>query len=528
MEDISELHPESLRIQCRKAVEVIDKENDAYKELINKLRTNIVENDLIAGETANSIKAYASDLIMVVEYAIKANELDKPDHQEILDSVDNVLADKVDINEVLRGEDIHDEINYINEQISVYEEYINQIEQHEDVLNKMIKSVYQEQIEDLESILQDCKYKEERYDTIEAETNGLFANTSEIRKLLTDMLNEMRSLVVDNEYKTIAYSDDKNRIELALDFPEVYIYLKELRDEKGNSLYTEEQILGFWKYFKQYNTDLFTKLEYLKKNHTEYYIEFLVNFDGLIEKYVTVPWYYNVMKLEGDEPEEICLKSYFDGKNIDWTQEKIDELWDSCREIYDKYKINLDPKIFLAIIIQEGNGSFNTSSTNLAADGQNGYEANYSVDLEKANELIFGKFIGYLCYGDKFEECINSNDVLKEQNEGGIFDYFNWNTPIVRLRDGVIYSGVYACHSAWGNNVENIYEDLTYEGAARDYSNYVISINDNKILELIGDMDIIDYSFEVVSEGQDSNGNNTLIVKGTKLDTYLYKWGSKE
>ena len=228
------------------------------------------------------------------------------------------------------------------------------------------------------------------------------------------------------------------------------------------------------------------------------------------------------MQLDGADSAEICLKSYFEKKNIDWTQEKINEVWYSCRQIYDEYKINIDPRILLAIIIQEGNGSFNTSSVNKAADGQNGYEEDFATDLFKANDLIFGKFIGYLCYGDKFEECVNSNDVLKEQNAGGIFDYFNWNTPIVKPWDGVIYSGVYANHSAWGNNVEKIYEDLAYEGASKDYSEYVSSIN--KINELIGDMKIVDYSFEVVNEGQDSNGddNKSLIIKGTPLNSYLY------
>ena len=64
MEDNSELHPESLRIQCNKAIEVIDKENEAYEELISKLRTNIVENDTMSGETADSIKAYAQILFL--------------------------------------------------------------------------------------------------------------------------------------------------------------------------------------------------------------------------------------------------------------------------------------------------------------------------------------------------------------------------------------------------------------------------------------------------------------------------------
>ena len=180
MEDNSELHPGSLRIQCNKAIEVIDKENEAYEELISKLRTNIVENETMSGETADSIKAYASDLIFVVEYAIEANELDKVDHQALLDEIDSVLADKVDVNEVLRGYEIHEEINYLEEQISIYEEYINQeiLNLNINDLNEIKEVDYRGQIADFESVLQDYKNKEERYDTIESETSVLFSNTS--------------------------------------------------------------------------------------------------------------------------------------------------------------------------------------------------------------------------------------------------------------------------------------------------------------------------------------------------------------
>lgn len=206
MEDNSELHPESLRIQCNKAIEVIDKENEAYEELISKLRTNIVENDTMSGETADSIKAYASDLIFVVEYAIEANELDKVDHQTFLNEIDSVLADKVDVNEVLRGYEIHEEINYLEEQISIYEEYINQeiLNLNINDLNEIKEVEYREQIEDLESVLQDYKNKEERYDTIEAETKTLFSSTSEIRGIATAAIHEMKGSLINDEYKPSA------------------------------------------------------------------------------------------------------------------------------------------------------------------------------------------------------------------------------------------------------------------------------------------------------------------------------------
>ncbi len=201
MEDNSELHPESLRIQCNKAIEVIDKENEAYEELISKLRSNIVENDTMSGETADSIKAYASDLIFVVEYAIKANEMDKADHQTLLNEVDTILADKVDVNEVLRGYEIHEEIKYIEEQISIYEEYINQeiLNLNINDLNEIKEVDYRGQIADLKRELEDLKYKEERFNTIDAETINLFSKSSEIRKKSSLKLEDMWGLSNDAE-----------------------------------------------------------------------------------------------------------------------------------------------------------------------------------------------------------------------------------------------------------------------------------------------------------------------------------------
>ena len=199
MEDNSELHPESLRIQCKKAIEVIDKENDAYEELISKLRTNIVENDTMSGETADSIKAYASDLIFVVEYAIEANELDKVDHQTLLNEIDNVLADKVDVNEVLRGYEIHEEISYLENQISLYETR-SQVEIQVLGLNAIIEDEYADQIEDLNKVLRDMHNKEERYDTIEAETKAIFSVTGEIRKIVAEAIEEITDSFINSKY----------------------------------------------------------------------------------------------------------------------------------------------------------------------------------------------------------------------------------------------------------------------------------------------------------------------------------------
>ena len=247
MEDNSELHPESLRIQCKKAIEVIDKENEAYEELISKLRTNIVENETMSGETADSIKAYASDLICVVEYAIKANEMDKADHQTLLNKVDTILADKVDVNEVLRGYDIHDEISYLENQISAYETK-SQVEIQVLGLNAIMEDEYADQIEDLNKVLQDMHNKEERYDTIEAETKGLFSVTGEIKKIAEDAIEEMRNLFIDNKYVSNVNSIWKNELNIEIiktQYFETYEYLVKngLTNDQIVSIYNDNNMM---------------------------------------------------------------------------------------------------------------------------------------------------------------------------------------------------------------------------------------------------------------------------------------------
>ena len=204
MEDNSELHPGSLLSQCKKAIEVIDKENDAYEELIRKLRTNIVENDTMSGKTADSIKAYVAELIYVVEYAIKANEIDKSDYQVLLEKVNSVLADKVDVNEVLCGYEIHNNISIVQNRIESYRAMSEALSKEcaEAIIDSlyMIKQEeYEDQIADLERELEDLKYKEERFNTIDAETIILFSKSSEIRKMASLKLEDMWGLSNDAE-----------------------------------------------------------------------------------------------------------------------------------------------------------------------------------------------------------------------------------------------------------------------------------------------------------------------------------------
>lgn len=224
-------------------------------------------------------------------------------------------------------------------------------------------------------------------------------------------------------------------------------------------------------------------------------------------------WYGNPMQLDGDTEQEQYLNRRLSGEAFsEWDQDKIDELWKACEQIYDAYGIQVDPRLLLAIIIHEGTGSFNTSSENLAGDGQNGPEADYALDLMKANALVFGKILGYMYYHEEFEMAVANCPELNGQ--GGIFHYMNWKTPIVRLNSGIVEPGVYATHSEWADDVESLYESLTYDGASSDYNDYILSLDKDQIQIIAGDIVFPEYSFVAEQDGNDSEGSkdNTWTV----------------
>ncbi len=77
-----------------------------------------------------------------------------------------------------------------------------------------------------------------------------------------------------------------------------------------------------------------------------------------------------VMQLGGNRDSEKELTSRIETLNqsikdssLIWNQAKIDYLWEICKEFYENYGIQVDPRILLDIICDEGTGSFDTSIT---------------------------------------------------------------------------------------------------------------------------------------------------------------------
>lgn len=234
--------------------------------------------------------------------------------------------------------------------------------------------------------------------------------------------------------------------------------------------------------------------------------------------YHDTEWIPEVMQLDGTLEEEKYLARKLANMNCTeetkWDQEKVDQLWEACEEIYFTYGLQIDPRYLLAIIIHENTGSFNTSSENKAADGQNGPEVNYALDLMKANDLIFGKTLGYIYYHDDFKEACEDNANILVSNRADVFSYANWNTPIIKLKKGVVVPGEYATHSEWAEDVEDNYELLAFNNAGMAYDNYLCSLDTEIVNEIATGIEMPEYKFVAEMNGANFKGdlNNTYTI----------------
>lgn len=87
----------------------------------------------------------------------------------------------------------------------------------------------------------------------------------------------------------------------------------------------------------------------------------------------------------------------------------------------------------------------------------------------KANNLIFGKILGYAYYGKDFNRAVKSNNKKAGiSGNGDFFQYANWETPIVRLKNQKIELGAYAGHGRWNESVKVIYDEFTSDGLYLD------------------------------------------------------------
>lgn len=138
----------------------------------------------------------------------------------------------------------------------------------------------------------------------------------------------------------------------------------------------------------------------------------------------------------------------------------------------------------------------------------------------KANSLIFGKILGYVYYGDEFRQAVVSNgDKSGITGNGDVFQYANWNTPIIDMNQDKVRTGVYAGDGSWNDSVRSIYNQLT-GGSASGYENYVSSIDKSAIEKITQEEGIKLPAYKFISDqnAQNSTGhpNGKWTIRVTK------------
>ncbi|HEY3366948.1 MAG TPA: hypothetical protein VGK74_18000 [Symbiobacteriaceae bacterium] len=124
------------------------------------------------------------------------------------------------------------------------------------------------------------------------------------------------------------------------------------------------------------------------------------------------------------------------------TPAKIKKLWDVAQ------RNHVDPRLLLAILAQEGTGSFDSNSVNSPFYQGNGPQPNWDQDLNDAFDgLVLAKLRLYPA-------------AVQGGFKGDWVDYVNWYTPIDRLNDRgkAGDSGVFAEDIMWANGVRASYQ----------------------------------------------------------------------
>ena len=241
-----------------------------------------------------------------------------------------------------------------------------------------------------------------------------------------------------------------------------------------------------------------------------------------------------ILQLDGNSVQEKKLKERVDGINekvaekekkdkryaqLYWDQDKIDIIWQKCRDFYEEYGVQVDPRMLIAIVAAEGTGSFDTSSSNKAADGGNGVQLDFETDCTNAIDLFGGKIIAFPKYYDDFKQAaLDANKKagltkLKKEEDIDILHYLNWETPRLLLDSKRFESGGYAVDNQWHRNVRDVYSDLVDLDVPKktwEYTKYILTFDESIFFEIAEEKGIEvdkEVEFEESPNGADSEGN---------------------
>lgn len=128
---------------------------------------------------------------------------------------------------------------------------------------------------------------------------------------------------------------------------------------------------------------------------------------------------------------------------VAFSQRKFDRLWEICESA------GVPALFMLAILPQEGTGSFDTSSDNKASDGGNGIESDWERDIRGAVGLVKGKLALYSQALDQGFVGLAAEIHL----DGDPDQWVNWATAVVRGDGSVDAAACYAQHASWWTGV---------------------------------------------------------------------------
>ena len=145
------------------------------------------------------------------------------------------------------------------------------------------------------------------------------------------------------------------------------------------------------------------------------------------------------------------------------SQERLDHLWGACLRAWPR----VDPLLAVAVLGQEGTGSFDTSAANRAADGGHGPEAVWALDVARAVGHLAAKLSAYrTAVAAGFTEEAQTLGLM-----GSAIQFCNWPGPLPGFDPAW---GVYAQHSEWWVNVTAFYEEMG--GDSRLLDAYAMSL----------------------------------------------------
>lgn len=147
-----------------------------------------------------------------------------------------------------------------------------------------------------------------------------------------------------------------------------------------------------------------------------------------------------------------------------FSQARFERLWTVAEEV------GVPPLFMLAILPQEGTGSFNTSPTNKAADGGHGIESDWEKDVRRAVDLVAGKLALWpqavsQGWAEMSEQVVSPGwGGNRNRADGNPDIWVNWTTAILRP-SGAVNIGAYAVHGSWWLGVRH---NLTRYGGTMD------------------------------------------------------------